>query len=738
MKKAVSLILSAALILSFFTFMPVSAEKQTRLYNVYGSNMLFQHSEKVILAGEGNEGNVIEGKLIDSENEVIRTGRGTVDKDGKFSVSFDAPAGSYDKYSIEMLCQGTPFAKLENVVFGELWLSSGQSNMQLEMRWSETGKEMLANGQRGSENVRYFYSAPNPEYKGDAQILPAEPQTDIPGCMWFDGTNDKIFDISGVGYFFAEKLQEDIGMPVGLLSGSLGGSSLAAWLPREAVEKDNKAVKKLGNDYIPLSKWKEDGSYNVMSTPFGMYNKKIAPLLNFRPAGMIWYQGESDSGRDYGYYTDLFEVLQQSYTSLFGFKERLMPIICSSIAIFSFGNNNSFQLISSEFADMQTVHPESRAIIPISDIPMTYDINAQTIHPTEKKPVGERMAFSAEGMVYGQDHCYTGAHMISADISGKDITVKFINVGDGLRAADSRIYGFTACGKEGAYIPCDAEIISKDTVKVYCEGIENPVSVAYANGLVNARSNLYSTVNGKLLWPALPGIVNRVRTDRMWNDFGWTECDTDEIWRCETLTTAGFFPIWEGINCEAEISPDDAYKGNGGIRISGNGSFEVSPITEFADVNDNNTVKSFIGFNSDWKSFSKLSFMVRNSGDEEITFSGLEIITGKGKKLYPEISGNDECSCSIPADGEWHRIELDLEKLRFSEKKHLIGATRVYLGEVKDVSFRFEGKNSRLSMDEISFTTSPENVPVLISNSFGPFSLLFNLICRLVSLIMMK
>ena len=709
-------------------------EKDARLYNVYGDSMLFQQKKDAVLAGVGTAGSEIKCVLKDSADKKITSATSKVKSDGTFSVSFTAPAGGYEEYTIELFADGEKFDSLENVVFGELWLSGGQSNMQLEMRYSVTGREMLKSGETGSKNVRYFYSEPNPVYNGDANNLPYNPQKEIPGCCWFDGTDSRIFNISGVGFFFAEKLQKELDMPVGLLSGSLGGSAIAAWLPREAVEADKSVKKALGSNYVSEKDWKEDGSLSVMSDVSGMYNKKIAPLENFRPAGMIWYQGESDSSSDYGKYTKLFDVMQTSYSKLFGFEDGEMPIIISALANFAFGNLGAFQLLTAEFGDIQAQQPESRAVVPISDVPLTYYVETQSIHPAEKKPVGERMAYSAQGLVYGEDNCISAPVIKSSEVKDGSVYITYNYCGDTLKVKGERIHGFTICGKDGVYVPADAEIVAPDTVRVYSDSVKKPVAAMYAGGLITGRCNLYAYKDGEFVWPVLPTVTNRKYTDNIWTDFGWTDCDSEEIWREETLAVAGSYKIWEGVDADAEISPDSAYLGEGGLKITGKAdSFKVSPITTFTD--ENGEEQTFLEFNKGWQYYKTMTVRVRNDGDKDVTLSGVKIYRENGKFVSPIVSGTAKTSAVIPADGEWHEITFCLNNLFFSGKLLPAVATRTYLTDVTDVEFCFEGEGAKLSMDELSFGTTNLASPVIKLLGLGPFSLVFNLITTIIGFI---
>lgn len=731
MKKGLSLLI--ALIMAFAVCAPSFAVDTVseKLYNVYGDGMLFQQKEEAVFAGTGTPGRRIEARLKDSGGNVAAKGAATIDSDGKFKLSFPAPAGSYEEYTVELRSNGNLFDTLENVVFGELWLSSGQSNMQIELRYSVTGKEMLEDGTRGSKNVRYFYSAPNPVYNGSAENLPLNPQTEIPGCCWFDGTDDRIFNISGVGFFFAEKLQQELDMPVGLLSGSLGGSKIAAWIPREAAEADKSVIKALGGSYIPEKDWKEDGSLNYLGDFSGMYNKKIAPLGNFRPAGMVWYQGESDSSGAYGNYTKLFNTLQASYTELFNHKNGDLPIVFSALCDFTFGKLDAFKKLTAEFAEMQQLKPESRALVSVSDIPLTYYVATQTCHPAEKKPVGERMAYAAQGLVYGENNCISAPCIKNSEIKDGSVYITYNYCGDTLKAKGDRIYGFTICGKDGIYVPAEAEIVSKDTVRVYSDSVKKPKAAMYASGLITERCNLFAYKDGEYVWPVLPTVTDWSYAENVWTDFGWTDCDCDEIWREESLTLAGHYKIWESSNADVKVSSDAAFKGAGGLEISGKSdSFSVSPITTFID--EENTEHCFQEFSLRWHNFKKMSVMVRNNGSDDVKLSGVKIYNSNGKWVSPLVDGTLKTSVTIPADGEWHEITFNMNTLMFSGKMLPAAASRTYLDDVADIEFCFEGNGAELSMDEISFETTSLASPVIKLLSFDPVSLLFNLITLIV------
>ena len=196
MKKILSVLL--AVILSFsFMAITVSAEEETaKLYNIYADSMLFQHSKEAILAGTGKAGNKIKAELYLGK-KLITSGESIIGADGKFTVSFMAPEGSFTEYIIILYENGKDIRVLKNIVFGELWLASGQSNMMYPLSQSETGLEMWQNKEKLSKNLRVLMVPGYPEYKGENALtmLPLDAQDDITDAVWVTGEDEYIYNI---------------------------------------------------------------------------------------------------------------------------------------------------------------------------------------------------------------------------------------------------------------------------------------------------------------------------------------------------------------------------------------------------------------------------------------------------------------------------------------------------------------------------------------------------------------
>ncbi len=289
---AVMLALAGMLAMAPCTF---AQETQPKLYTFYGDSMLFKQNEDAVIAGTGNGGSVITSELYNADGALVASGKTEVKRNGTFAVSFAAPKGGYDEYKIVLKADGKEFATLKNVVFGELWLASGQSNMQYPLAQAKGGRDMFAKGEKLDKNLRVLLVPDIPEYKGSKELYPAEPQADIPGAVWVTGENGAVYSMSAVAYYFAEEMRKELDMPVGILNIPLGGTSIAAWLSREAIDSDTQVKNDFVSNgiYVEKSEWNEK-EVNVYQTMTTNYNLKVEALRHFRLSGMVWYQGESD------------------------------------------------------------------------------------------------------------------------------------------------------------------------------------------------------------------------------------------------------------------------------------------------------------------------------------------------------------------------------------------------------------------------------------------------------------
>ncbi len=713
LKKLISILLILSFVFSFAVLGNAEESADTKLYTIYADGMLFQREKEAILAGTGKAGDKITAELYHGE-KLITSGESVVGQDGKFTVSFMAPEGSYTQYSIMIKENDEYIITLKNIVFGELWLASGQSNMMYPLNQALKGVDMWQNQEKLSPWLRVLLVPGYPEYKGQnsLSLLPLEAQDDITDAKWVTGEDMAVYEISAVAYFFAEQLMENIKMPVGILNSSLGGSSVASWLSREACESDKELTEYLKNkgQYVTASEWKEN-KQNVYSDVTANYNQKIHPLKYFRPTGMIWYQGETDVSWKEEMYGRAFTLMQTSFSKLFGFASEFMPIVYTQLAPYHYGDDTVLSRRNEYYTEMQKQYPTSRAVISIHDLPLTHFPIAGIIHPASKMEVGYRMQFAAEGLVYEKRDSYTVPTVKQSEIKNNSIYVTFDNIGHGLKFDGEKALGFAICDKTGIYVQADAEIVSEDTVRIFAENIENPVSASYAYCVASTRSNLYASENGGFALPVGPFVTNSSYMTKTWKDIPWTDCGDEKTWFNELDPYANFYDSWESEN--AVLSFTGSY-----MNVRGENDFSVSPAIFYYDAE--NKKQFHPDSQRDFSLYGTLTFSVRNNGDKDVTFNYLQLYRESFMWYSPEANSSGDSFVIIPADGEWHKITLDLNTLylyanecgaispnnmiKYIQEMNFCfssdGETDIDLDnfrftpEEKDTSFRFEAKLS--------------------------------------------
>lgn len=726
-KKSISVLL--ALVLAFCC-MPFAAaeDSQTRLYNVYADGMLFQQKKDAVLAGVADSGSVIAVTLFDDAQSIVAQNESTAKADGTFSVSFIAPEGSYDEYTITVSENGNTFDVLENVVFGELWLASGQSNMQYPLLQARGGYEDWLNGKKFSKWLRVLMVPPYVNSYSEIGFVPDTPQKDIAGAQWVDGQNEFIYNMSAVAFYFACEMLEELDMPVGVLNAALGGSSIASWISREKIDSEPqyKEMLQAYGLYKESADWKAEGQ-NVYADVGANYNHKIEALTNFRPVGMIWYQGESDILYSEEYYLKAMDVMQDLYTDVFSYDDGKLPLIYTNLAEYFYTEDG--MLLPDRniaFSKIQSNRPESRATFGIYDLPVTYITAAGVIHPENKREIGERMALCAKGLVYGKFDTYTSATVQSVGTENGSLYIKMQNVGDGLVCMGDKLLGFAVCGADGIYLEAEAEIVSTDTIKVWNDTIDNPVAATYAYGMGNGRANLACAYEGENPLPVNIFVTDKTAGSHYWEDKQWMECEIESVWHTMTDADSGYYSSW--MSDKAQLSRSDAapYADNYCMKILADcDEFVVKP-----NLTHNGVV--FWDADTDYSDYDTMSFVIRNNGTDDVTLDEVRFVTNSSKWYAPAIKDTTDPSIVIPADGEWHIVTLDLNRLYRRSNEGGVAYTNEKISEVREIEFRFsaeKGSNTDLSFDSVTFTASAEDVKPQYDARFADADNFIEFIC---------
>lgn len=721
-KKIIAALLALTCV---FTALPLAfAENETapKLYTFYGDGMLFKQNETAVVSGTAKNGSVISVTLFNSNDEFISDGTVTV-TDGTFAVSFEAPSGSYEQYKLVLKADGKEFATLKDVVFGEQWLASGQSNMQYTLAQDKSGAVMFANGQKLDEWLRVLLVPDIPEYKGSKELVPVDPQVDIPGAQWVTGENSNVYSMSAVAYYFAVEMRKELNMPIGIINVPLGGTSISTWLSREAIDSDPQVKNDLmsSGKYIEKSDWKED-KVNVYSEMTTNYNLKIEAIKNFKLSGMIWYQGESEiqRGHDDDRYFRSFDLMQRSYTELFGYEDGLLPIVYTQLASFYY-SDEGYELMEMNirFTDMQKLRPESRAVITISDVPLTFLPSVGAIHPECKQTVGERMAFAAKGLVYDKYSNYTAASLKNAECRNGSVYVTLENVGDGIAMSGDRLSCFAVCGSDGVYVQANAEIIGKDTVRIWSDSVPEPCSATYAYCVCNQRANLYSTHNGELLMPVGTFVTDSSYNTHFWKDRAWADCDSDTVWRCENSNDyTTFHDTWSAKKAEISFDAQNAFDGDSGMNIKAESKkFSVSPVTTYKK---NSITTSFRDSDKNYSDYGKVSFYVRNNGNSDVIIDSLRFCRSSLLWYAPAVDDTGDPQFIIPADGQWHLVTFDLNSVYLFGNECGFTYSNNRLKKINSIKLYFScDGEADVSVDEFRFEPSYVESGIRFEASFA-------------------
>ena len=383
------------------------------------------------------------------------------DKDGKWMVKLTTPAAG-GPYKI-FISDGSERVVLENVLIGEVWFCSGQSNMEMPVRGFN------AQPVKGSSDFIIGANAKTPIRMCTIKKKGAlKPVTESEGS-WSENTPEAVAETSAAAYFFAVKLQEALGVPVGLLITDWGGSTIETWLNRETVSEKFKGEFDLGFlDGEELPK-------NVMHTPCTLFNGQVAPLIPFTFKGMLWYQGESNRGRNEQYIR-----LQKEYVAMMRdlFHNPDAPFYFVQIAPYPYGNPEAWD--SGYFCEAQA---KSLDVIPNSGMITTLDIGEfGTIHPSRKQEIGYRLAYLALHNDYGVKGIIPMAPTYKEVTfeNGTAVVTFDTHDGMGLSPAMVELEGFEIAGADKVFYPATGKVTNwNNKVVVSSPKVSEPVAVRY-------------------------------------------------------------------------------------------------------------------------------------------------------------------------------------------------------------------------------------------------------------------
>lgn len=437
-------------VLTFFQSITVKA--QVSFPSFISDNMVLQRESEVPIWGKAKP-NLKVYMTCSWDNSKYAT---TATEDGKWVVKIKTPSA------------GGPFTiqvndhLIKNILIGEVWICSGQSNMQLSLSQTENGNNEATNAKL--PNIRLFYVA---------RELADAPKDNCYGA-WTECSPESAKSFSAVAYYFGKKLYEELHVPIGLIHTSWGGSTAQAWVKEELLRTDTSY-----NGYYTIERQKalkaKPGELPITQhSPAKLYNAMIHPLIPYGIKGVIWYQGESNQDYCEGdpeRYLKLFPLLIDSWRN--EWKQGDFPFYYVQIAPFP----RTFQNVGALLRDSQ----RKCLAVKNTGIAVTLDIGDTTnIHPKNKIDVGNRLALWALAKDYGKSNLvYSGPIYKSLSIKSNKAIINFTETGSGLLAKDGKLTDFEIAGVDKIFYKADA-IIEGATVLVSSDKVKKPVAVRYA------------------------------------------------------------------------------------------------------------------------------------------------------------------------------------------------------------------------------------------------------------------
>ena len=433
-----------------------SIHAEIKLPAIVSSNMVLQRNTTVKLWGWADPGEVVNIKLSWSEEALVLI----ADSEGNWSIETKT---SNSKDSQEILIKGeTSEIVLNNILFGEVWLCSGQSNMEQSIRGYHGQPTYGSNGaiaQAKNFNLRLF------DVEHSASKFPIKDIEEYTG--WIEASPESIPNFSAIAYYFGEQLQDILDVPVGLIVTGWGGSAVQAWMSNEALSQ----FQKINLDELNIQE-------KPRRAPTVMFNAMIHPLIPYTIKGALWYQGEANRNEPETYKT-LFPAMVKDWRARWGIGD--FPFYYVQIAPYSYNKIDAFQDVDNS-AFLREAQLECLDQIPNSGIAITMDVGEENfIHPPRKKEVADRLLFNALHQTYGfktVDH----ASPIYESMVEKDggLVLSFKNAETGLYTYDT-LKGFEIAGADKVFYPAEAKITNQGkNIYVQSNQVTNPVAVRYA------------------------------------------------------------------------------------------------------------------------------------------------------------------------------------------------------------------------------------------------------------------
>ena len=464
------------------------AQAKLEIPKFFSSDMVLQRDMPLRFWGWGTPGNSVQ---ITLEREGVKSqASGIIDASGKWIITLHKQQACSNPCTVTYtdITSGNDKIVLKNVLIGDVWLTTGQSNMEKKLR-DILGADTIIKQSDNFPLIRSFLAKSSP--------IPAPAEKIHQGSEpWFVCNSSKVgAKVSAIAYVFALKLYQELHIPIGILQTYRGGTEIETWIRQEKINSDPNLlmVKNRAENWNPL-----DSNARRRFHSFN-YNGNIHPVAGFPIKGNIWYQGESNVKRSLEYGT-LFKALIEDWRKEWGQGD--FPFLY--IQLFNMGPTQDTIYEEDDWADLREQQTKVLSSgLKNTDMIVTIDTNEDPdnpeslirIHPKNKRVVGERLAALALEKVYGKKITGTSPMFKSYTVHDSKVDIVFSNYGTGLklRTGESKLTGFVIAGEDKVFHRDAVATITNDsTVTVEYTGVANPVSVRYA-WAKNPKCNLYNS-----------------------------------------------------------------------------------------------------------------------------------------------------------------------------------------------------------------------------------------------------
>lgn len=475
MKRQISYLFSILL----FIACSVKTNATVKLPSIFSDNMVLQENTLVNVWGKASANELV--TVTTSWN--FKRYATKADADGRWTLKIKTPRAAKDQ---KITVRGENVIQINNILIGEVWLCSGQSNMEFQVSKAEGWRTGMLNEAEEMKDADY------PEirlFHVEHQLAHQGPVDDCVG-RWVVCNPANLKDFSAVGFVFGRKLHKDLKVPVGLIQSTWGGTHAESWTKMDVMENNPLYADVL--DKFALKNVKIEKNY--CKVPSTLWNGMINPILTYTIKGTIWYQGESNSDR-FEKYQDVFTNMIHSWRKEWGQQD--MPFYFVQIAP---QYKQPAGIREAQLKTWQSVKNTGMAVI-------TDAGDSTDIHPRNKRVTGERLALWALAKSYGKSCAYSGPLYKSMKKSGNKVILSFDYVEGGLNSKGEVLNGFFISGTDRRFYPAKAVIVN-NKVEVSAPEVLDPVAVRYGWGYF-FRANLFNNAG----LPASP-----FRTDSFQND----------------------------------------------------------------------------------------------------------------------------------------------------------------------------------------------------------------------------